>query len=96
MPAAYHLDLAGSLAVLANCLEENGALDAALQRDREAIAIYRPYFLAQPSAFVHWIVPICQQYVARSEKLGREPDKALLAPIAAVLQAMQEGSGDDA
>ena len=81
---------------MANCLEENGDLPGALERSREAIEIYRPYFLAQPLAFVHWMVPMRRQYIERCEKLGREPDAELLAPIAAVLQEMQEGSGDDA
>jgi hypothetical protein len=32
------------------------------------------------------MAPMCQQYVERCEKLGREADEALLGPIAAVLQ----------
>ena len=79
--------------MLANCLEANGDLAGALERNREAIEIYRPYFLAQPLAFVHWMVPMCQQYIARSEKLGREPDEALLGPIEVALQEMQGSPG---
>jgi hypothetical protein len=30
------------------------------------------------------MAPMCQQYVERCEKLGREADEALLGPIAAV------------
>jgi tetratricopeptide (TPR) repeat protein len=94
-PDAYRPDLAGSLTVLANCLEENGQLDVALERNREAIENYAPFFLAQPQAFVHWMVPMCQQYVERCEKLGREPDGELLGPIVEVLEGMQGGSADD-
>jgi tetratricopeptide (TPR) repeat protein len=85
-PDAYRPALAGSLAVLANCFEQNDQLEAALERNREAIENYAPFFLAQPQAFVHWMVPMCQQYVERCEKLGREPDGELLGPIFEVLQ----------
>jgi hypothetical protein len=34
------------------------------------------------------MVPMCRQYIERSEKLGREPDAGLLAPIAEALQQM--------
>ncbi len=83
------------LAVLANCLEENDQLDAALERNREAIENYAPFFLAQPQAFVHWMLPMCQQYVNLCEKLESEPDAELLGPIAEVLQRMQEASPDE-
>ena len=35
---------------------------------------------------------MCRQYVERCGKLGREPDEALLGPIATVMQEMKEGS----
>ncbi len=38
-------------------------------------------------------MPMRQRYVARCERLGREPDQALLGPIAAVLQEMQGSPG---
>ena len=71
-------------------LDATDDLAGALERNREAIEIYRPYFLAQPEAFIHWMVPMRQQYLERCEKLGREPDQELLAPITEVLQRMQE------
>ncbi len=55
----------------------------------------RPFFLAHPPAFAHWMVPMCQQYIERCEKLGREPDAELLGPIAEVLQRMQEDRGPE-
>ena len=67
-------------------------MDAALGRNQEAIENYRPYFLAQPRAFVHRMLPMYQQYIERCEKVGREPDEKLLAPIMDVLQGMQGGS----
>jgi hypothetical protein len=78
---------------MAACLEANDDLVGATEQNRQAIKIYWPYFHAQSPAFVH---QICKRYVERCEKLAREPDEALLAPIAALLQQMQEGSGDDA
>ncbi len=94
-PDAYRPALAGSLATLANCFEENGQIEEAFERNREAIENYAPFFLAQPRAFVHWMVPMCQLYIGRCEKLGREPDMELLGPIVEVLQRLQEGSGDN-
>jgi tetratricopeptide (TPR) repeat protein len=91
-PDAYRPALAGSLAVLANRLEENGDLERALESNREAIELYRPYFRALPQAFVHWILPMCRQYIERCEKLGREADAEILAPIAETLHGMREGS----
>ena len=37
---------------------------------------------------------VVQDYVRRCEKIGREPDMDLLAPIVEVLQRMQEGAAD--
>jgi tetratricopeptide (TPR) repeat protein len=95
-PDAYRPALAGALAALANQFEENGQIEAAFEQNREAIEIYAPFFLAQPKAFVHWMLPMCRQYIERCEKLGREPDGELLGPIVEVLQRMQESPPDEA
>jgi tetratricopeptide (TPR) repeat protein len=92
-PAAYGAEFAMALMNLAECLEANGDLVGATEQDRQAITVYWHYFHAQEPAFVD---QMCKRYVECCEKLGREPDEALLGPIAAVLHQMQEGSGDDA
>jgi tetratricopeptide (TPR) repeat protein len=102
-PDAYRPALAGSLASLANCWEETGDLEEAITSNREAIELYRAHFVAQPPAFVQWMVPMCQQYIERCGKIGQEPNAELLTPILEVLQQMQEesflrpdGNGTDA
>ena len=37
------------------------------------------------------MAPMIRQYAARCEKLGREPDMELLAPVVAVFRALQAG-----
>jgi len=75
---------------LADALDRVGE---ALEANQEAIVTLAPAFLAQPPAFAHWMRPMCGQYVERCEKLGREPDWELLAPIAVALQRLEEGGG---
>ena len=89
-PDAFTPDLAISLWVLALCLDAMDDLAGAVERNREAIETSRPYFLAQPQAFIRSMVPMRELYLALCEKLGREPDQELLAPIAEVLQRVQE------
>jgi len=43
-----------------------------------------------PEAFAQHANPMAQEYIDRCEKLGPEPDEALLAPIMALLQRMHE------
>jgi len=77
---------------LAICL---GALDRvgeALESNHEAIVTLAPSFLTRPAAFAHWMAPMCDQYLERCAKLGREPDEELLAPIAEALQRLNEGA----
>ena len=88
-PDAFKPDLALSLAVRANCLEALDHLDEALASNVEAIEALRPTFLAHPMAVIHWIQPMCVQYLQRAEKLGVEPDAELLGPIVDVFQALQ-------
>ncbi len=77
-----------SLAVQANCLEGLERLAEALASNVEAIEALRPTFLRHPRAVVHWMGPMCQQYVELCQKLGVEPDAALLGPIEAVLREL--------
>jgi tetratricopeptide (TPR) repeat protein len=92
-PDAFTPDLAVSLAVLANCLEATGRDDDALAANQEAIDTLRPPFLAVPPAFAHWMLPMCQQYFERCERLGREPDGELLAPIVEALAKLEGEAG---
>ena len=94
-PDAFTPNLAGALAVLANCLEAVERASDALDANREAIAALRAPFLARPAAFAHWMAPMCRQYIERCEKLGREPDAELLGPIVEVLQQMGKVRGPD-
>ena len=94
-PDAFTPDLAVSLAVLANALDAADRAPEARDVDREAIATLSGPFLAQPPAFAHRMVPMCQQYLERCEKLGRESDAELLGPIAETLQRMQEDRGPE-
>jgi hypothetical protein len=81
--------LAVSLAVRANCLEALDRHEEALTSNVEAIETLRPTFLVQPMAVIHWMQPMCVQYLQRAEKLGTEPDAGLLGPIVEVFQALQ-------
>jgi tetratricopeptide (TPR) repeat protein len=94
-PDAFRPDLAVSLAVLANALEATDRASEAVDVNREAIATLSEPFVAHPPAFAHWMVPMCQQYIERCEKLGREPDAELLGPIAEALQRLQETRGPE-
>ncbi len=49
----------------------------------------RPTFLRHPQAVIHWMAPMCQQYVERCQKLGVEPDAALLGPIVEVFERLK-------
>ncbi len=47
-------------------------------------------FLQHPPSFIHWMKPMCQQYIERCEALGERPDEELLWPIIEAIQKMEE------
>ncbi len=85
---AFKANLALSLAVRANCLEALDRADAALAGNVAAIEALRPTFLVRPLAVIHWMQPMCAQYLQRAEKLGVEPDAELLGPIVEIFQGL--------
>ena len=88
-PDAFAENLAVSLWVLADCLDASSRQPDALAANAEAITILTPLFQAFPAAIRGRIVPIAQAYLQRCQTLGHDPDEALLAPVVAVLSAMQ-------
>jgi tetratricopeptide (TPR) repeat protein len=94
-PDAFGPKLALYLANLATILYKIGRSEDSLSVSEEAVKSLEPSFTALPAAFAHQMGPICQQYVQRCKKVGREPDVELLAPIAGVLQRMQQASESD-
>jgi len=89
-PDAFLPDLAGSLGTLGNCLEALGRMEDACDAIREAVETLAPAFLKLPLAHGRWMFMMRQQYLARCEALDRPPDAALLAPIDAALQTLQD------
>ena len=51
----------------------------------EGIVALTPAFVALPLAFRDVMVGICGSYTSLCETIGREPEEALLAPVAAAL-----------
>jgi tetratricopeptide (TPR) repeat protein len=94
-PDAFLPNLAVSLAARGQALRAGGRLGEARDAVAEAIAALRPTFLVHPRAVVHWMAPICRQYVERCELHGQEPDMALLAPIIEVFQRTSSSSPPD-
>ena len=92
-PDAFRPDLAMSLMVLSRCLDEFDRQEDGLASNAEAIATLGTLFQRVPTAFVELIGQIVLDYLARCEKLGREPDKVLLSPVVAVFQALEEEQG---
>jgi tetratricopeptide (TPR) repeat protein len=89
-PDAFRPDLAGSLGNLGNILTEFGQFDEALAARREAVATLAPYFLRWPARHARWMRVLARQYLESCEKLGVEPDVALLTPIVEAVQKLQE------
>jgi len=89
-PDAFRPDLAMSLNNLGTFLSELGRREEALEAAREAVETLTPAFLKLTRAYANWMATMARNYVERAEALGQEPDAALLAPIAAALQALQD------
>ena len=88
-PDAFQPDVARSLAVLANCPDASGHREDAMAAAAEATATLCEPFQQHPAAFTRLMLTIIHKYLERCQKLGREPDMKLLAPVVAVFQALQ-------
>jgi tetratricopeptide (TPR) repeat protein len=92
-PDAFLPDLARSLKNLGTILSALGRREDAFQAAEEAVRILAPFFLRLPAAFAPWMSMLVKDYLARSESAGKEPDEALLAPIAEAFRSLSPGSG---
>jgi len=88
-PDAFRPDLAVSLWVLADSLDAVDRRDEGLAANAGAIAELSDMFQRHKRAFAGQIAGMVQEYRRRCEALGREPDAALLAPVAAGLAEFQ-------
>lgn len=88
-PEAFAPELARSLSVRADCLEALGRLAEAVEADEEAVRTLAPFFFRSPRAFRDAVVLYSRDYMARCEKLGREPDRMLLTPIVGKLDELE-------
>ncbi|MCS7269326.1 MAG: tetratricopeptide repeat protein [Geminicoccaceae bacterium] len=84
-PEVFGPDLAKSLSLLGYCLEAVGRLPEAVAADEEALRTMLPQFQERPAVLLPMMRALARHYIRRSEKLGREPDAKLLAPIVANL-----------
>ena len=88
-PGAFRPDLALSLGMMAQVRETNQEADLALECFAEGVRVLTPQFMALPGAYAHLMRRLGQDYLRVAEALGREPDPALLGPVAEVLQRLQ-------
>ncbi len=88
-PDAFKPDLAMSLSNLADRHDEAGQTAVAISFDVEAIRAISGPFLALPGAHADLTMVYVRDYLGRCDKLGTEPDAALLGPIVEVLQRLQ-------
>ena len=93
-PDAFRPDLATSLMVLAGVLDGLARAEEAVAANVEAIATLTDHFVRMPPAFAQSMGAMARDYLERCEKLDREPDMALLAPVLAVFGRMQGQQGD--
>ncbi len=90
-PDAFRPNLAISLMVLARCLDAVDRQEDGLASNAEAIATLSTLFQRVPAAFADLIGGMARDYLERCEKLGREPDEALLLPVIRVFETLQAG-----
>ncbi len=84
-----------SLNNLGNRLSDLGRREEALAAAQEGMRLLRPLFLQHPRAFASRMVMLCRTYLRLCEAAKREPDAALLAPIAEALQRLRKESDSD-
>ncbi len=90
---AFRPDLARSLLVLARCLGSLERAGEALSTINDAVAILSPAFLALPEAHAQLMEALVRDYLARAERAGAEPDRALLQPVVEALNELQAAQG---
>jgi tetratricopeptide (TPR) repeat protein len=81
-------DLAVSLNNLVTMLSALGRQEKAFSIREEAIRILTPSFLRLPTDFAPWMAMMVQDYLARAETAGKEPDADLLTPILEILESL--------
>jgi tetratricopeptide (TPR) repeat protein len=94
-PDAFRHNLAASLNTLANCLDAGGQRDDGLAANAEAITELLGPFLRHKRAFAEQIVGMARAYIQRCEALGREPDAALLEPVAQGLAELRAAAPEN-
>jgi tetratricopeptide (TPR) repeat protein len=87
---AFEPDLAMSLGMLGQVLEENERRDQACSRFGEGVQVLSRRFLDLPDAFAPLMVVLVREYLRLAEALGHEPDHALLAPVIEVLERVSK------
>ena len=83
-------DLAVSLAVMADCLDATRHWEEGIAANEAAIAELSEPFRHYPAVFADRMTRMAQAYFQRCEKSGRIPNKELLEPIEAVLEALRQ------
>jgi hypothetical protein len=82
-------DLAVSLAVMAGCLDAVQHWDEGMTANEAAIAELSEPFHHYPAVFTDRMTRMVQDYLHRCERFGRIPNKELLGPIEAELEALR-------
>jgi hypothetical protein len=90
---AFQHDLARSASVLAGCLEAIGQLPEAIMSDVEAIQLLTGPFQRHKAAFAGLMGQMFRDFIRHCEAANREPDAALLTPIAEALQTLHTAAG---
>ncbi len=70
-----------------------GQTETAIPFDLEAIQTMREPFFVLPAAHARMMQVYVRDYLARCQKIGVEPDVALLTPIAEVFERLKNRSG---
>ncbi|MGI9507674.1 MAG: hypothetical protein ACR2RE_31930, partial [Geminicoccaceae bacterium] len=91
-PDAFSHDVALSLSVMADRLEELDRLNKALPCDHEAIEFIGPYFVANPMAYAQQMIPILKGYLRRCEAAGVEAEHRLL--LGSIVEKAQTLKGE--
>lgn len=79
---------------LSNRLSGLGRRGEALSAIEEAVGALGPFFHQHPPAFAAWMRIMVGNYVKRASDADQEVDMELLRPIVAVLQRLEQSSGD--
>ena len=90
-PDAFGEDLAVSLWVLADRLDEASRAAEAIDANRAAIETLLPLFRHLPQAFAPRMAGMAKEYLERCQKSGTATDMALLAPVIAIFETLNQG-----